>query len=51
MLDEMNPGLEKLAERELKEGDFGLELKEYKAKVEQWKREGYEVDELEEMLK
>ena len=55
MLDEMNPGLEKLAEepyerireyelrtRELKEGDFELELKEYKAKVDQWKKEGYE---------
>jgi len=26
MLDEMNPGLGKLAERELKEGDFGLTL-------------------------
>jgi len=24
MLDEMNPGLEKLAERELKEGDFEI---------------------------
>ena len=39
------------ASRRKRKGWHEQKIKEYKAKVEQWKREGYKVDELEEMLK
>jgi parallel beta-helix repeat protein len=39
------------ASRRKRKGWHEQKIKEYKAKVEQWKREGYKVDELVEMLK